>query len=162
MKFCQNCGMENQDDSRVCVKCGVLLPAAETPATEVPAAEEQPAAAPAAPKVPVYQAPPVYQKNATADEEPISVGKWFLYHLIPMIPMVGSLVYIIMLFVWAFGGAERNTTFRNWAKAQLIYQAVMLVVLILLIVLVVAMVTAGLFAAEDAFTSSGMVEYYGY
>ena len=156
MKYCQNCGAENLDNSRVCAKCGVLLYEAK-PKEET----EQPAAAPAAPKVPVYQAPPIYQKVENGDEEPISMGKWFLYHLIPMIPGVGYLVYVVMMCIWAFGGTERNTTFRNWARVQLIFLGIGLVLAIVMVVLLVALISAGL--ANGEFTSgTDFGDYSGY
>ena len=67
-------------------------------------------------------------------KEPISVGGWIGRSLIPYIPLVGSIVYLIMLFIWS-GDSKKEDTFRNWAKAQLIITAVVLVLTILLVVL---------------------------
>ena len=51
-----------------------------------------------------------------------------------MIPLVGGIVYLIMLFVWS-GDVRKEDTFRNWAKSQLIIMAVVLVLCIILAVL---------------------------
>ncbi len=67
-------------------------------------------------------------------KESISVGGWIGRSLIPYIPIVGSIVYLIMLFIWS-GDKKKEDTFRNWAKAQLIIMAVGLVLAILLVVL---------------------------
>ena len=78
-----------------------------------------------------YPTPPVYK-------EPVSVGGWIGRSLIPLIPVIGSLVYLIMLFIWS-GDATKEDTFRNWAKAQLIVTGIVIVLVVLLIVLAVAL-----------------------
>ena len=60
-------------------------------------------------------------------EEPVSVGGWIGRSLIPCIPLVGPLVYLIMLFIWS-GDAKKEQTFRNWAKAQLIVMLTVMIV----------------------------------
>ena len=73
--------------------------------------------------------PVIYQQPA---KESVSVGGWIGRSLIPLIPVVGGIVYLIMLFIWS-GDTNKEDTFRNWAKAQLI---VTLVVVILSIILI--------------------------
>ena len=45
----------------------------------------------------------------------------------PCIPVVGAIAYLIMLFVWS-GDTEKEDSFRNWAKAQLIVMGIALAV----------------------------------
>ena len=54
---------------------------------------------------------------------PMSVSDWLIIYLITAIPFVN----IVMLFVWAFGDSANNTTRSNWAKANLIWLAVIMV-----------------------------------
>jgi len=49
----------------------------------------------------------------------VTLGDWLITLLIAAIPLVG----FIMLFVWAFGG-NTNINKANWAKATLIWIAV--------------------------------------
>ena len=65
------------------------------------------------------------------DKAPISVGGWIGRSLIPLIPLVGGIVYLIMLFIWS-GDTTKEETFRNWAKAQLIVMAIAIVLTIIL------------------------------
>ena len=58
----------------------------------------------------------IYQRRA---KTPVSIGGWIGRSLIPYIPLVGGIVYFIMLFIWS-GNSEKEDSFRNWAKAQLI------------------------------------------
>ncbi len=58
--------------------------------------------------------------------EVVTTSDWIVTLLIAAIPLVG----IIMLFVWAFGGGT-NLSKANWAKAALIWIAVLIVVGIL-------------------------------
>ena len=52
----------------------------------------------------------------------LTVKDWIITILITAIPLVG----FIMLFVWAFGSNE-NPNKSNWAKASLIWLAVVMV-----------------------------------
>ena len=67
-----------------------------------------------------------------APKMPISVGGWIGRSLIPCIPLVGGIIYLIMLFVWS-GDQTKEDTFRNWAKAQLIVMAIVIVLTIILV-----------------------------
>ncbi len=51
----------------------------------------------------------------------LTIGEWMITLLIAAIPLVG----FIMLFVWAFGG-NTNVNKANWAKATLIWFAIIL------------------------------------
>lgn len=80
-----------------------------------------------------------YQTNVPvvpqeAPKTPISVGGWIGRSLIPAIPLVGGIVYLIMLFIWT-GDKTKEETFRNWAKAQLIVMAVVIALVIIMVVL---------------------------
>ena len=75
--------------------------------------------------------PVIYQQPA---KESVSVGGWIGRSLIPCIPLVGGIVYLIMLFIWS-GDRKKEDTFRNWAKAQLILMAVAIVLTILMAIL---------------------------
>ena len=86
-----------------------------------------------------------YLPEQAGKKEPVSVGGWIGRTLIPCIPLVGGLIYLIMLFVWS-GDQKKEESFRNWAKAQLI---------VLAIVIVLALVIAVVFGASIA----SMMEY---
>lgn len=58
------------------------------------------------------------QQNAPV----MSVKDWLITYLIMIIPIVG----FVMLFVWAFGSGN-NPSKSNWAKASLIWVAIMMV-----------------------------------
>ena len=53
----------------------------------------------------------------------IKTGEWIVILLITSIPIVN----IVMLFVWAFG-SDTNPNKANWAKATLIWIAIILVI----------------------------------
>lgn len=57
----------------------------------------------------------------------MSVSDWVITILIAAIPLVG----FVMLFIWAFGSNE-NINKANWAKASLIWTAVVIVLSIFL------------------------------
>ena len=106
MKTCNNCGTAIQDSAFFCNHCGAQVQTG----------------------YPAYHRPD--------SKESISVGGWIGRSLIPLIPVVGGIVYLIFLFVWS-GDTKKEDTFRNWAKAQLI---VMLVIVVLIIVIVAVVI----------------------
>ena len=130
--FCKNCGAQVNDNSAVCQNCGAQL---TPPAQPVAAPYQQQA----------YQQPnyrqPVYQ--AQQNEEVVSTGSWVGYQLIPLIPAVGGIIYLVMLFVWAFGDSK-PATFRNWAKSQLIIMLIG-VVLSIIVTVIITMLGVNLF-----------------
>ena len=101
MKVCNNCGATLPDEVAFCNNCGASVQPVQPIATQ------------------------------SAKKEPISVGGWIGRSLIPCIPVVGGIVYLIMLFIWS-GDTKKEETFRNWAKAQLIVTAIVIVLAIIL------------------------------
>ena len=149
MKICPKCGAEA--DGVFCINCGAAVndsPAA--PATEAPAA---------APQQPTYTAPQQnygyqppqqpygYYPPQQPAEQPVSVGGWIGRSLIPCIPGVGAIIYLIMLFVW-MGDKTKEETFRNWAKAQLIVMGIAVGLVILLVIFSAAL---GMSIAESMY-----------
>ena len=105
MAFCNNCGSTVQDGTTYCPNCGASVPV----------------------NYPV-------QGSQSGAKEVVSVGGWIGRSLISFIPIVGGLIYFIMLFVWS-GNKKKEDSFRNWAKAQLIVMAIAVVLGILVFVL---------------------------
>jgi uncharacterized membrane protein YvbJ len=62
-------------------------------------------------------------------EQPISLLNWLGTYGLLLIPFGGWLVYLIMLFVWAFG-KDTPQSKKNWSRATLIYTAVTIVIVI--------------------------------
>ena len=104
MKICNSCDTTLDDNYSFCPNCGASAPVNY----------------------------PAFPWNSA--KEPISVGGWIGRSLIPLIPLVGGIVYLVMLFLWS-GDTSKEDTFRNWAKAQLIVMAVVLVLSIIGIIL---------------------------
>ncbi len=82
---------------------------------------------------PATQPPAVYprQLDLTENQNKImTVKEWLITYLILLIP-VGN---IIFLFIWAFGDSNDNPTRKNWAKAMLIWMAIVLVLYIIFLI----------------------------
>lgn len=69
---------------------------------------------------------PVYQQPVV--DETVGVGEWMLTTLLCIIPIVN----IVMMFVWSFS-ANTKPSKKNWARAALIWTAIVLVLYIILI-----------------------------
>lgn len=66
-----------------------------------------------------------------AQEHVMSVGEWMVTLLVSFIPIVN----IVMYFVWGLGG-NTNPNKANWAKASLIWIAIVIALYILIFVVI--------------------------
>ena len=133
--ICNKCGAELKDNAAFCQNCGGTVEAS----------------------VPETQPVNYFVNNYQQEKKHVSVGGWILRGLISYIPCVGSIIYLIMLFVWS-GDDSYDDSARNWAKAQLILLAIALglAVIGIIIMILFPAVFAGLIGALD----SGSYYYY--
>ena len=113
MKVCNKCGTTLNDDAAFCDNCGASLSTVRTDYGPIGGNPK-----------------PV---SIRSQKEPVSIGGWIGRSLIPLIPLVGGIVYLIMLFIWS-GDTKKEDSFRNWAKAQLIVMAIVIVLVIIIAV----------------------------
>jgi len=76
-------------------------------------------------------------ENQTNQYKPVSLGEWMLTILLTAIPIVN----IIMLFVWGFSKSTQPSK-ANWAKASLIWLAIVIVIYILIFVAILGGMSA--------------------
>lgn len=158
MKVCSHCNTVMPDESVICGACGMVLPAPQVSQETQVLDSNHPAAQPVAPQVepapqPAY-VPPTYVPpvapqvvNYTPVQVPkisVSMWGWIGRYALNLIPLVGGLVYFIMLFVWAFD-TKYDDSSRNWAKAMLLLAAIGAVLGVLLVIL---MFVLGISAAD--------------
>ena len=93
--FCQKCGGKIESYASHCAFCG-------TPVEK-------------------YDAEVKYVQRGENGERQkhMSAWKWIGFYLLPVIPLVGSLIQIILIFKWAFGSAC-DLSVKGYARAQLI------------------------------------------
>lgn len=103
-----------------------------------------------------YNQTPSYQQpnynNMSNDEEHVSVLHWIGIFCLNVIPCVGPIVYLIMMFVWAFGSTPKKSL-KNFARAQLILSAIALGIMIIMIIISVA-------TGAAIFSGSSSYNYY--
>ena len=116
---CRNCEKTYENGVLFCRECGA-------PLVPMPAEQKslQNPAAPAAQGTPT---------------QAVSVGEWVLILLMPLIPCVGWLVWLVMMFVWGFGDNVKPSK-KNYARASLI---IALVALVLILAFVLISAVAG-------------------
>ena len=66
-------------------------------------------------------------------KEDVSFGNWIGTLLLPVIPIIGPLVYLVLMLVWAFS-KDTNKSKKNWARASLIVGFVFTVIFIFMLV----------------------------
>lgn len=76
-------------------------------------------------------------ENQTTQYKPMTVGEWMITLLLLIIPLVN----IIMLFIWAFSGSTHPSK-ATFAKASLIWTAIIIVLYIILFVAILGGITA--------------------
>jgi len=132
---CTNCGKTLPEGAVFCDGCGAKQTAPAAPAAPVVETPAAPAAAPATPATPAAAPAPVIINNTVPAKRVVSPAGYIGRSLIACIPIVGWLIYFIMLFVWA-GNDSVEDSFRNWAKAQLwllLIYAILLVIVALIV-----------------------------
>lgn len=67
--------------------------------------------------------------HSMEQERPISFLNWLGSYAIFFVPVVGWLVFIIMLFIWSFS-SNTPASKKNWARATLIFVTVFAIVII--------------------------------
>ena len=102
------------------------------PQQQAPVSNGQ-AAAPAQSQQPYQMNMVNYGSYQAPQDEHVSTLQWIGIFFIPVIPFIGWLVEIVLMFVWAFGGTKK-TSLKNYARAVLILAAIAIVISILLVV----------------------------
>lgn len=125
MNKCPNCGNESQN--QFCSICGEKT---------TPTNQTQPGTSSnSTPPEPQYSAPPQPQYThpfppPPSDTSVMSVGDWLVTLLLMLIPCVN----IIMLIIWA-ASSTGNANRRNWARAYLIFFAIIFAIYLLLVLI---------------------------
>lgn len=78
---------------------------------------------------PYQQKVPNYPPLPPQDESHMTTVDWILRSCIPLIPFVGPIVYIVMVFVWALGDTPKKSL-KTWAQAQLILSGIGIAIMI--------------------------------
>ena len=87
------------------------------------------------------------QKVSEPKEERVSTWLLFGVMCLPMIPLVGGIAYLVILFYWAFAASVEDSR-KSFARATLLYTAV---------TLVLGMILLGSFFALIMNTMSGVL-----
>lgn len=61
-------------------------------------------------------------------ESSMSFIHWIVIMVLPYIPMIGTLAYLVLLLIWAFGRTASKTR-RSWARATLVITVVAMVMM---------------------------------
>ena len=107
--ICPSCKSEVPNEAVVCPNCGVMLPRGFP---------QQAAPPPAAPQY----------------DGQVTLGQWIGIFLINIVPCVGPLVFLVLLFVWAFGN-PRSPSLKSFAAASLILIAAGVVICVIVALL---------------------------
>lgn len=174
---CNKCGAELEEGALFCGSCGAKTETDEPRPTEPSTAEvqadvqaeaeasaeavEKPVPETAAQADTNRQAPPEQSTAAEPEGKSVSLGIWVCRYLVTLIPCVGPIVYIILLFFWAFD-RKYDETSRNWAKASLIIAGVCLVISIIFMFFIIAsIISAGMLQSHHVPDLDDIFEGYG-
>lgn len=69
------------------------------------------------------------QGKMESETKAVSFKNWLGSMLLPFIPFIGWLIYIVMLFVWAFS-EDTPQSKKNWARANLIVGIISIILII--------------------------------
>ncbi len=147
--ICKNCQNSIPDDSNVCEFFGTRIKEPEEQNTS--SSNES---APQERVTPLnnqsFREPPKEEFN---EEEHVSVWQWVGIMAINLIPCVGPLAYIIMMFVWGFGSTPKHSL-KTYARASLIMALIGIVLYIILFVIIFA-VAGGINGIMNSINNNG-------
>lgn len=146
--ICKNCQNSIPDDSNVCEFCGTRI---KEPGEQNTASSNEYTAQERVTPLnnQSFREPPKEEFN---EEEHVSVWQWVGIMAINLIPCVGPLAYIIMMFVWGFGSTPKHSL-KTYARASLIMALIGIVLYIILFVIIFA-VAGGVNEIMDAIENS--------
>lgn len=94
MMYCKKCGGKLESYASNCAFCGE--------------------------PVEKYDAKPKYTKQESHEEAShMTTAKWLGLVFLNAIPLIGQIIYLVLLFKWAFG-ENKDETLKSYAKANLI------------------------------------------
>lgn len=67
-----------------------------------------------------------------SSDRPMTLGNWLVIYLLPLIPMIGMVLFLVVLLSWGFGANVAQTK-KNWARATMIFVLVMILMLSVII-----------------------------
>ena len=146
--ICNKCGAENPDYTSQCTYCGADMTNsgynqganyADNSNYNNQYSNGQGYNQPQPYQQPQYQ----YQQPMYQEDEHVSVGMWIGIWCINLIPIAGSIIFLVMLFVWAFGSTPKKSL-KTWARAQLILLLAIVVIWLILFIIFGSTLFAGL------------------
>ncbi len=117
MKKCTNCNKEYDEGTEFCPTCGLRLVSGEAEQSAQAAPQYTPPVQQPVLPAQNFYAVPQMQPQAQASD-PVTVGEWMIM-LVNFIPCVGSLIFFIIMLIWAFGSNVKPSK-QTYAKASLI------------------------------------------
>ena len=112
--FCQKCGGKLESYASNCAFCG-------TPVQK-------------------YDDKVNYVKEERAESrgKPMTAWRWIGFYFLPLIPLVGWIIQIVLIFKWAFS-SKTDLSVKGYARACLILALFAVILFIGLVVLIIAM-----------------------
>lgn len=109
---------------------------------------------------PYGQPPYQYEEQENSRNKPMTFGNWMatlaITLLLPFVPLVGWIASLVMMCIWAFS-KDTNESKKNWARASLIFGAILFVIGIIIMGTFIGSVIA-----SDGFELSDYLNNYSY
>lgn len=129
MKFCPKCRNTVEDNIEHCPACKTHMPIIENRKLQ----EIDDIYKHNNYEVPEVDAEEIKNENSNlqSEKQVVSIGAWAMRMVIPIIPFIGPIIYLIMLFIW-INDSSKEKSVSNWAWAQLIVMGIIIVVSVIL------------------------------
>jgi hypothetical protein len=158
---CNTCGRQLQnDEANFCEYCGASF--REHTHTIIPVAQREQTNGEVAERIQesiTMQIPSGYAGQKTTvtsgTDKPITFLNWLGTYALILIPFVGIIIFIVMLFVWSFDGKAPESK-KNWARVNLIFA---LIIIIFIVVYMAAVVSSPMFQDMFQQMNSGTFDY---
>ena len=78
------------------------------------------------------------KEDRVKEKGTMTVGKWIGLTFLPAIPLVGALIYLVLMFKWGFGEND-DRTLKSYARANLLLMLLAFILFAALVVWVMMM-----------------------
>ena len=92
--YCQKCGGKIESYANNCAFCGAAVPKYDDKVNYV-------------------------KEEKTVEKKGMTTWRWIGFYLLPMIPLVGAIIQVVLIFKWAFG-KHNDVSLKGFARSQIL------------------------------------------
>ncbi len=150
---CNSCGRDNQNqNANFCEYCGFSLRKGDVHESEpTPTNNYSYQSGTGNASVPTAPAVPAQAIEINGNKKQVSYLNWLGTYFIMLIPVVGWIVFLVMLIIWSTS-SDTPESKKNWARATLTFMIIMIALILIFTLIIISLLRNPVF--QDIFQKS--------